>query len=157
MFDQAFHPAEAGGAGEDFHLVRQSERRGAIALQFEGEHSSERNHLPPRERVLRMGEEPGIMHSGDARMSFKKNGDASCILAVSPHPAGKSLHSAVDQPAVEWRRHGSANRLHLADALEEFALGAGDDGAAEDIAMAAEIFRRRMHDEIDAEIEWSLN
>ena len=48
-------------------------------------------------------------------------------------------------------------RLHLAESLEEFALLVGDDGTAEDIAVAAEIFRGRMHDEIGAEIEWALD
>src|SRR5689334_14994932 len=104
-----------------------------------------------------MGSESGIVNPRYPWVIFKKGRYARGIFAVGPHPAGQGLHSAMDQPAIEWCRHGASNRLHLADSLEEFAFFTGDDGTAKDIAVAAEIFRGRMHDEIGAEIERALD
>src|SRR5689334_5154212 len=107
--------------------------------------------------MLWMRAEAGVMNSAHARMSFEKCSDARGIFAMTSHPAGQGLHPAMDQPTIEWGRNRTANCLHLADSLKEFALLASDHSTAKDIAVAPKIFRGRMHDEIGAEIEWALD
>jgi hypothetical protein len=91
-------------------------------------------------------------------MRGQKLCDAQRIFAVRAHPTRQCLHSAMHQPAIERGWHGTAGSLDLAHALEEFILLPRDQGAAHDIAMAAEIFRGRVHDYIRAEreVRWMI-
>ncbi len=90
-------------------------------------------------------------------MRGKKLRDARGVFAMGTHSPGQRLHSAMHQPAIERRRHRAADDLQLANALEKFVVLPRDDSASHHVAVAAEIFRSRMHDEIDSERERSLD
>ena len=82
--------------------------------------------------------------------------DLERVLRVGAHPAGERPHSTQEQPAIKRRGDCAARALNFADAFEKPGCLAGDDGTAHDIGMAAEVFRSRVHDEIRAVIERSL-
>src|SRR5207253_10663611 len=79
------------------------ERRGfLLRLDREGDHSTEVIHLPRRDLVAGMSGQAGIEHLLDTRLPFQEARDRVRGLAVLPHPDGKRLDSAQDEPAVEW-------------------------------------------------------
>ena len=90
-------------------------------------------------------------------MRIKKRRHAPRVFALRVHSAGQRLNTAMHQPAIERSGHRAADRLDLAQTLEKFVIPPRDQCAAEHVAMAAKIFRGRMHDQIRAEGEWSLN
>ncbi len=122
MLDQAFHPAEAGCAGENPGAVRQRHRRRTIAFDFEGNHRAKQLHLSLGEVVLRMRGEPRIMHPRDTRMRIKKRRHPPRVFALRVHPAGQRLNTAMHQPAIERSGHRAADRLDLAQTLKKFVI-----------------------------------
>src|ERR1044071_9272216 len=75
---------------------------------------------------------------------------------MGAHSPWQRAHAAKDQPAVERRGDRATFILNAANPLKKFALLLGNHNSAENIAMAAKIFRRRMQDQIRTEIEWPL-
>src|SRR6185295_18742242 len=156
VLDQALDPAQAGRAGEDPELHRHLERAGAAALDLEREHAAEARHLAGGDLVARMIGETGEVDPEDGGVPGEELGEDEGILAVRAHPGGERPHAPQHEPAVERRGAGSRGRLDPPDALPELALLAGDESPAEDVAVAAEVLRRRMEDEIRPEVERAL-
>jgi hypothetical protein len=74
---------------------------------------------------------------------------------VGGHPQVQGADPAVHEEAVEGRRHRADRVLHEPQPL--VMLGrARDRGAADDVGVAAEVLRRRVHDEVGAELERPL-
>ena len=70
---------------------------------------------------------------------------------------GQGADATQDEPAIEGRRDGAGSALDGSDFFEKRALFFRDDGTAGDVAMAANVFRGGMNDEIGAEIEGALD
>src|SRR5581483_3580965 len=79
------------------------------------------------------------------------------VLAMRPHSPWQCAHAAQDEPTIERRGDGAAGVLNVANAFEKVVVDLADENSAEHIAMAAEIFRGRMQDDIDAEVERALD
>src|SRR5260370_21306724 len=69
------------------------------------------------------------------------------------HPPWQRAHPAQNQPTVERRRDRAPDVLHSANPFEKIIFDFRDYDPARDIAMAAEIFRSGMHNQIRTKIE----
>ena len=67
------------------------------------------------------------------------------------HAEGERLDAAQGQPAVERPGDGAGGILVEADRLQQ--LARADDGAADDVGMAAEVLGRAVHDDVRAQAQ----
>ena len=72
------------------------------------------------------------------------------------HPPRQGTHAAQNQPAIERRGDRAAGILNRANTLKKGIVLFCDDDSAGYIAMAAKIFRGRMQNQINPQIEWAL-
>ena len=84
--------------------------------------------------------------------SVEPGGDRARVLAVLPHPHRERLQAAQDEPAVERARHGAERLLEEVEALRDRRVVRADE-AADDVRVAAEVLRRRVEDDVGAEVE----
>src|ERR1700732_2704964 len=94
-----------------------------------------------------------IVHALDLSMLREEARHFGPIRGVRTHPPWQRSHSAQDQPAIERRGDSAAGILNRANPLEEIAFLFCDHDSAKHIAMTAEVFGRRMQDQIGAELE----
>src|SRR5919106_2537100 len=150
VLQQALGASEAGRAGEDAHLALHREGGLPPALDLHRQHPAEAGHLAPRDLVLQVGGETRVVDGLDPRVRLQECRDPQGVVRVCPHAPRQRADAAADEPAVERRRHRAAGALDRPDALEERVTGAGDDGAAHDVAVAAEVLGRGVDDQISA-------
>ena len=81
VLDEAFHPPEAGGAREHFHLGGYGHRFRGPALDLHRQHAAIQPHLPGGNSMAGMVGQPGIVHGGDGRMTRQEPGDGAGIPA----------------------------------------------------------------------------
>src|ERR1043166_4273456 len=103
-----------------------------------------------------MGSQSRIVHALDLSMLREEARHLGPILGVRTHSPWQRAHPAQNQPAIERRGDRPAGILNRANPLEEIALLSCDDDSAKHIAMTAEVFGRRMQDQIGAELERPL-
>ena len=65
--------------------------------------------------------------------------------------------AAVDEEAVERAGHRADGVLHEAHAARAAPASRDDDRAADDVGVPAEVLRRRVHDDVGAELERALD
>ena len=145
--------AQARGARDDPEPARHSQRRGAPARHLEREHATERRHLPRGHIVTRVRRKPRIVHGAHSGVPGEEARDGGRVLAVRADPARQRARPAEHEPAVERRRHAAGQRLREPHPAEELVVRPGHHRAALHVAVAAEIFRRRVHDQVGAERE----
>jgi len=78
--------------------------------------------------------------------------DRKAVGVVLEHADGERLDSARDQEAIHGREAGASGSLDKINFLGVF-LAREDDGAAGGVAVAVEIFRHRVDDNVRAEID----
>ena len=100
--------------------------------------------------------EPGIVHGVDGRVRLEEAGDRHRVGAVRAHPPRQGTNSALEEPAVEWRRHGTPDPLDEPQPLRELIVRPGHERTTKQVAVAAEILGRGMHDDVGAEVERAL-
>ena len=71
------------------------------------------------------------------------------------HPRSERFDSPQHQPGIEWRT-GDAQRVDKIRHPLGMRLVPRDDAAADNVGMAVQIFRRRVDDDVDAELERPL-
>ncbi len=71
------------------------------------------------------------------------------------HPHGERLHAAQNEVAVERRRYGAGGVLQVSHLLGEAVVVDGEE-PADDVAVPAEVLRRRVDDDVGPEGEWLL-
>ncbi len=98
---------------------------------------------------------PGQRTSLDLGRGAQQLDDRRGAARVGLHPQVQRAQPAVHEEAVERPRHGADRVLDEAQALVSLCV-AGDDGAADDVGVAAEVLGRRVHDEVGAELERPL-
>ena len=96
-----------------------------------------------------------VEHPADLAARLQPARDRERVGLVPLHAHGERLGAAQHQEAVE-RRLAAAQRV-----LEEREAGAqvriaADDGAADDVGVAVQVLRRRVDDQVGAEIERAL-
>ena len=94
-----------------------------------------------------MHREPGPHDLDDRRVVDEDVDDRSRIRAVTIHSDAECLDAAQDEPAVEWPGDGSHGVLVEPQLLDKRGIG-GDERAADDVTMAAEVLRRAVHDDV---------
>ena len=101
--------------------------------------------------MLRECLEPGPGDAGDRRMGVEIAGNLFRISRVFAHAQTQRLETAQDQHGVERRQGGAGHVLEPAQAnvIHDLAAPAGDAG--NEVAMASEIFRCGMHDDVRAQ------
>ena len=114
-------------------------------------------HLLRREQMLRMAREPRIDDPLDPRMLFQPRGDMHRVTAMALHAQREGLDAAQRQESIEGTRHSADRVLQEGELLFQLIVLADDRRAADDVGVAVEILRRRMHDDIEAVLERALD
>src|SRR6266498_4011455 len=96
------------------------------------------------------------MHTIHLFVPGKEIGDFHRVFRMRAHPPRQRAHATQNQPAIERRGDRSALVLNTADTLAKIILRLENDNPPKNITMAAEIFCRRMEDQVGTEIEWAL-
>ena len=93
-----------------------------------------------------------IEHLSHRRMAGEQLGDGAGVVAVALHAHRQRLDPAQHQVAVERAGHGAHGVLEEARALGDAGV-VGRHEPADDVGVAAEVLRRRVHDHVGAERE----
>ena len=126
------------------------------AAHLEREHAAERRHLPRRHFVSGMAWQSRIVHPLHRRCWSQQLRHPHRVLRLRAHPPGQRIDAAQRQPAIERRRHRAAVALRFARALEQVIVMPRDQRAADHVAVAADVLRRRVRHHVDAAIERPL-
>src|SRR5829696_6511897 len=100
---------------------------------------------------------PRIDHRLDARVRLQELRDLERGGAVPLHAQRQGLQPAQGEEAVERARDRADGVLQEGELFAELLVVADDGDAADHVGMAVEVFRRRMHDEVEAVFERTLN
>ena len=155
VLDQALHPAEALAELPDPGCLDHRPRGLLAPVELEAHHPAEIAHLPSGELVLRVIGQAGVMNPTDRFVLGEPRRDSAGVLAVLAHSQRQGLETAEHEPGVERPRHCTQCVLQEGEALRERAVGYPDE-TSHHVGMAAEVLRRRMHDEIGAESQRPL-
>ena len=154
--DERLDAAEALG---ERHQPRPVENR-ARALQrphAEGDHPAEPAHLAPREGVLRVRRQAGVVHGVDLRMRGQEVGQRHCVRVVALHPNRQRLGAAEDEPGVHRPEDGALRVLHEAQPLDVIVAHRHHHDAADAVGMTVQEFCRAVDDEVGAEVDRPLH
>ena len=100
-----------------------------------------------------MGGEAGIKHGVEFFMALEMARNSERRFRCAPHTEKKRAQSTNQQPGLEHAQHRAAQPAGVADPLPGIVGLGAHQHAGEHIAMAVEIFRRRMKNHIGAEVE----
>ena len=106
------HPA----AGHEEHtlvnaLLHHCQGRLSPTAHLERHHSPIPRHLTPGHLMARVAFQSRIMHHLHLRVCGQECGHCGGVLTMTPHPVGEATDPPQDQPAIEWRRHRTADNL----------------------------------------------
>src|SRR6266550_6366482 len=154
QLDQTLDAAERFGELED---PRARDERGGLLLRLgeERDHAAEVAHLLGSDRVARMSRQSGIQNLLDTRMALEKAGERMSVVAVLAHAYGQRLDPAKHEPAVQRPRDGPERLLQEEQPLRDRGIVRGSE-ATNDVRVSTEVLRRRVHDDVRAELEWPL-
>ena len=143
------------GKLEELRAVENALGLGPSAADVEADHPAEALLLPPRQLVMGMAGKPRVIDALDGGMFAEHLGHRLRASLVGLHARAERLDASQHQPGVEWRA-GDAQRIDdIGDPLG-MRLVSRDDAAPDDVRMAVEVLRRRMHDHVDSELERPL-
>ena len=125
------------------------------AFNLERYHASEPGLLAHGELMMGMVFQPGIVYPPDAGMAGKKMRDAPGILFVDLHSRNESFDPPKDKPAVKRRGALPQGVREELDPVGQRLLFR-DNGPSDDVAMAVEVLRGGMNDQVGAELERAL-
>ena len=150
VLDEALDRAER--LGEREQLGGGGDPLGGVgaAAHREADHAAEVAHLLGRRGVAGVVGELRVEDPLDGRVADEQVDDGAGVRAVAVHPHGERLDAAQHEVAVERRGHRAGRVLGEAQALGERVVVDGDE-AADDVAVAAEVLRGRVHDDVGAE------
>src|SRR5258707_12849999 len=100
--------------------------------------------------------ESRIVHGLDRAVRLEVTRDGHRVRAMRSNSPRQSADAPQQQPAIEWRRNGTAHTLCEPHPLDEIAVALRDDGAAEQIAVPAEVLGGGVHHQVGAEPERTL-
>ena len=137
-------------------LVRETSVDGLLgAAGEEGDHPAEVAHLTRGDLVARVAGKAGVEDALRRRVLRQEGRDRVRVLAVAVHADGQRLHPAEHEPAVERAGDGAERLLQELQALGDGrVVGRGE--AADHVGVAAQVLRRRVEDDVGAELERAL-
>ena len=91
----------------------------------------------------------------DARMRLEEVDHRAGVLAVPTHPDGECLHPTQDEPRVERARDRAERLLEEVEALGDRRVVRRQE-AADHVRVSAQVLRRRVQDDVGAELERPL-
>ena len=151
MLDQALDTAEA--LGQDPHLRAGDEVDGLLlGLDEERDHAAEVAHLARCDRVSGVVREPRVEHVGHARVILEERDHGAGVLAVLTHPDGERLEATQHEPGIERAGDGAERLLQEPEPFRDRGVVRGDE-SADHVGVAAEVLRRRVDDDVRAELE----
>jgi hypothetical protein len=152
MRDEAFDAAQRFGEREAPQSVEERTHRGHAAFEFQRQHRAEALLLAARERMPRVVRQAGVVHGAHRGMFVEHGRDDARILFMHADARVERAQPAQGEEAVE-RRAGDAQRIGPPGEVCVVFRRARDDRAADDVAVAVDVFRRRMHHEVGAEVD----
>ena len=102
--------------------------------------------------MVGVGLETGVEDALDRLVARKRRGDLQGVGALPLDAQGQRLHPAEEQPAVKWRWHRADRVLVEAQLLLQLVV-AGHHGAANDVAVPADVLGRAVHDDVRAQVQ----
>ena len=121
--------------------------------------SARNETIPPKSRICARATSwpggsagPGRARARRASWPVEELGDRARVLAVLAHADGERLDPAQHEPRVERAGHRAERLLQEVEALGERVVVRRDE-AADGVAVAAEVLRRRVDDGVGAEVE----
>src|SRR5262249_31805347 len=124
-------------------------------LDHEADHAAEAVLLPPGQIVLRVTRQAGIDDSSNISATLEPGGDGAGVVLVALHAYVERLDAAEDEEAVHRRRHGADGVLQEGQSIP-YAEIARRRRAPDDVRVAVQVFRRRVHHDVGAEVERPL-
>ena len=160
VLDETLDAAQAFGEREDGARLEETARAGEVGVELDRHHAAEAAHLLARERVLRVRGEPRVAHAAHARLPLEPGGELHRVLAMALHAHVERLHPAQREETVERPRDRADRVLQETEALGvlRVAIVAGDDrNSADDVRVPVQVLRRRVHDDVEAELDGTLH
>src|SRR5712672_3667650 len=130
-------------------------RRLAPAFHDERDYGASRALLAHRERVLRVGREPRVVHALHPRMRLEPQGELERASRLRLHPYPERLYSLQQHPSIERRQSGARGAQEGKYRVHHLAVRA-EHRSAQHPALTVEIFRGRMDHKVGAELEGPL-
>ena len=127
------------------------ERGGLTAAGDERDHAAERPHLTLRDRRDRGGRRGPGRAPARPRDGREQVDDGGRVLAVPIHAHAERLQPAEHEVAVERRRHRADGVLQEPQLVGAHVVVERDE-PADDVGVAAEVLRRRVHDDVGADV-----
>src|SRR4051812_14989375 len=137
-------------------VLEEAARPRQVGLQHNRHHSAEGAHLFLRELVLWMLLQPRVINLFYFWFLLEPPRDLKRVLAMAFHPQGEGLQSPQREKAIEWAGDRADCVLQKRDLIAEFLVFPDDNHAADHVRVAVQIFRRRMNDHVEAELNRAL-
>ena len=123
--------------------------------QPDGDHAAEAAHLLGRDLVARVLGQARVVHLRDRGCPVRNCDHPLGVVAVPFHAHGEGLHAAQGEPRVERAGHRAHGVLGEAELLGELVVG-GDQRAADDVGVAADVLGGGVQHDVGAERERRL-
>jgi hypothetical protein len=152
VLDQALHGAQALAEREQLGGGRYAQGSFATRAQREADHASEVAHLLGGSPMPGVIGQLWIEHSLDGRMADQHIDDRARVGAMTFHTHCQRLCTAQCEIAIERCRHRTGRVLREAQPFCDVVVVNGNE-AADNIAVAAEVLRRRVNHDVGTKRE----
>ena len=143
--------AERGRQLRQRQGVDERAARVASARELEREHPAAGPQLAGRDLVLGMAGEGRVVDAGHARLTLEPGGECRRRRRVAVHPDCERREAAQREERRHRRERGAGVDDDAPDPVDEVTPPDGDAG--EDVAVAGDVFRRRLDDEVRAQLD----
>ena len=146
---ERLEPAETRRARRQPERADQSLGRVVAAAQLDAQHAGESLHLPAGQLVLRVRLEPRVVDLRDPVVRGEKARQRQPVLVVARDSQPERPQAPQQQPAVERAERGPGDDGELPGPRDE--LARADDDPGRDVVMPAQVLRRAVDDDVDAD------
>ncbi len=153
--DERLDTTQRRRQAEDSRRRRKRERLRFTAAHAERDDAAEAAHLTLRKRVLRMRREARIVDFRDVVVTLEKRRDRTRILLVFAHAQRQCFRAAHGQIRIPRPRDRADGVLVKRNLRMQVGI-VRDHDAADDVAVTAEVFRRRVHHDVGPEFQGPL-
>ena len=130
--------------------------RSAPPSHVEGHDGAEAGHEAARGGVGRVVGAAGVAHDLHPGVLGEVLGELGGRRACALKPQRERAHAADGEVGLECAGRGSGKLAPLAQSVRAL-VGRGDDGAEQQVGVAAEVLRGRVHDQVGAELKRPLD